>query len=445
MLKYYPSNIRLKNKFLSTCGQHFGIMESQILTTAKGKYASDISVCTAHMPDYHKIIVDEMAEMNHHLSGYGVFFEESMIRLLGEGIERYALLVAAEIYKDKEVKASYNEVKEMGEVMPWEYINMYSTEDYEKLSHFTNMKQINKDTKLTWVKCPSIFDKNREIFIPAQLLFMGFRNKDQNETIFAPGFSKGAAAHVTLENALESAIMESVEADAFTINWYTSRKTRKIIIDDDNLMEIIEKATRDIDCEVVPLEFSLEGMPGHTVGVALINKSGNRPTVVLGCQSALDAKKAIYKALLEALAIHYLATHGPILLPEQYLVAVKDNNFNNLDSNVAFWANQTDIEMKKSYFYDLCKEEVMLSSLECYEEEDQSKQIKSIMDKISKVSKYGVYLDITPPEVAGKGWKVIRTFFPELVQMSFPSSPYSNHPRLKEYGGVINDLPHPVP
>ncbi|WP_040210961.1 YcaO-like family protein [Clostridium polynesiense] len=445
MLRYYPSNIRLKNKFKSINAQHFGIMESQILTTAKGKYSPEVSVCTANMPDYHKIIIDEKAEMNHHLSGYGIYFEESLIRLLGEGIERYALLTASEIYKDKEIMASYNEVSKLGEVMPWEYIDMYTKEDYDRLLSFTNIQKIDKDTKISWIKCPSILDKDREILIPAQLLFIGFRNKREREAIFAPGFSKGAASHVTLENALESAMMESVEADAFTINWYTSRKTRKIIVDDESLLEIIIKTTKDIQCDVLPLEFSLEGMPGHTVGVALINKNNNRPTVVLGCQSALDPKKAIYKALLESLAIHYLAVNGPLLLPNLYLASVKDNNFNNLDSNVAFWANQSDIDMKKSYFYDLCKEEVMLSSLECYEKEDKVEEIRYIKDKISKVSKYGVYLDITPPEVSDKGWKVIRTFFPELVQMSLPSFPYSNHPRLKEYGGVLNALPHPVP
>ncbi|NMA85300.1 MAG: streptolysin associated protein SagD [Epulopiscium sp.] len=445
MLRYYPSSIRLKNKFLSINGQHFGVMESQILTTAKGKYAPNISVCTANMPDYHKILVDEMAEMNHHLSGYGIYFEESMIRLLGEGIERYALLIASDIYKDKEIKASYNEIIKLGETMPWEYIDMYSKEDYKKLRDTTNIRQIDRDTKISWVKCPSIFDKTKEIFIPAQLLFLGFRNQQEREALFAPGFSKGSAAHVTLENALESAIMEAVEADAFTINWYTSRKARRIVVDDYELMEIISKATKDIDCEVIVLEYSLEGMPGHTVGVALINKSGNRPTVVLGCQSALDPKKAIYKALLEALAIYYLATNGPLLLPHLYLASVDDNNYNNLDSNVAFWANQSNLEMKKSYFYDLCQEEILLSSLECYEKENQLKQVKEVIEKIGKISKYGVYLDITPPEVAEKGWKVIRTFFPELVQMCLPSYPYSNHPRLKEYGGVSNVLPHPVP
>ena len=72
MLKYYPSNTVLKNKFLNLCGQHYGILESQILTSAQGKYTPKISVCTANMPAYQKATIDERAEINHHLSGYGV-------------------------------------------------------------------------------------------------------------------------------------------------------------------------------------------------------------------------------------------------------------------------------------------------------------------------------------------------------------------------------------
>ena len=78
MLKYYPSNTVLKNKFLTLCGQHYGIMESQILTSSQGKYTPKISVCTANMPAYQKAVIDECAEINHHLSGYGVHFEEAM-------------------------------------------------------------------------------------------------------------------------------------------------------------------------------------------------------------------------------------------------------------------------------------------------------------------------------------------------------------------------------
>ncbi|MBO4471195.1 MAG: YcaO-like family protein [Clostridia bacterium] len=444
MLKYYPSDTVLKNKFLNLCGQHYGIMESQILTSSQGKYTPRISVCTANMPAYHKAIIHEKAEINHHLSGYGVYFEEAMVRLLGEGIERYALLLANGYYQDKQIKASYNDIHKYGEAMPWEYMMMYSDEDYRKLAQHTNVRPITKDDPISWIRCPSVFDPNREIYIPAQLMFTGFNNL-ADEKLFSPGFSKGAAAHTTLKNALKSALMESVEADAFSTGWYAKTYARRLIVDDENMLNLINQSIGDIDCEVFPFEYSLPDMPGYSVGVALLSNHGKRPAVVVGCQTDLNAGKALYKALLEALAIYYLATNGPLLIPDLYLKKVENNSFNNLDTNVALWANPENYEKKKDFFYSWCQDKVLLSSLESQECESVDDEISGILTKLRKKSSYGVYLDITPPEVQDKGWKVLRTFFPELVQMCLPSFPYSNHPRIREFGGVKNDLPHPVP
>lgn len=79
---------------------------------------------------------------------------------------------------------------------------------------------------------------------------------------------------------------------------------------------------------------------------------------------------------------------------------------------------------------------MLLSALESQERDSAEEEISDILSKLRKKSKYGVYLDITPPEVHNKGWKVVRTFFPELVQMCLPSFPYSNHPRMQEFGGI---------
>jgi hypothetical protein len=54
-------------------------------------------------------------------------------------------------------------------------------------------------------------------------------------------------------------------------------------------------------------------------------------------------------------------------------------------------------------------------------------------------------IDITPAELSETRWKVMRVFVPELVSMSLPGVPPRNHPRIRDYGGVTNDRPHPLP
>jgi thiazole/oxazole-forming peptide maturase SagD family component len=445
MLRYYPSHNNLKNRFKQICSQHFGIMESQILMAANSISAPNIAMCTNRMPDYHKILVHHNSEMNYHLSGYGLYMEEALIRILGEGIERYALLVAAKLFNDKIVIASYNEMKLKGIVMPWEYIKIYSDLDYIKLQKKINVSNITPDDQIGWLKCPSIFDPEKEIYIPSQLLFIGLPlNVDANEKMFIPAFSKGAAAHTDLKKALKSAVMESIEADALMIRWYTNDKPKKILIDDTTLVGVLSEYIGKLDMEVVAYEYTLPDMPAHSFGVALLNNQKVRPVAILGCQTNMDPSKGIYRATFEALAIHYLASNGPIILPEHYLDTVDKKDFTNLDTNVAFWTNAEDADFKRKFFHSMYEGEVPFSTLKDHSAKDDE-ELSYLLNKLKEVSEYGVYLDITPPDVEGKGWKVVRTFFPELVQMSLPGHPYSDHPRIKKHGGIHNELPHPVP
>src|SRR3972149_452020 len=91
----YPSTNYLKDMFSKICSQHTGICESQIVTTAKAVNAPKISLFVNQMPAYHKLVLSEKADIHYHLSGYGFYNEEGLIRLVGEGIERYALLISA--------------------------------------------------------------------------------------------------------------------------------------------------------------------------------------------------------------------------------------------------------------------------------------------------------------------------------------------------------------
>lgn len=444
MLSFYPRNTVLQHRFHSFCGQHYGVLESQILTTAQGRFTPKIDVCTSRMPAYHKVLIGDQVEMDYHLSGYGTQLEESMIRLLGEGIERYAVVTADDFYRDSFIKASWNEMKNSYNVMPWEYVLFYSPSDYERLSTCTRITPIDKDTSISWVPCNSLFRPNEYIYVPAQLLFTGTRGTF-DEPMFAPGFSKGSAAHIDFKHALKAALMESIEADSFTVGWYAKTRAREVIVDDSELLRVISRMVGDTNSKPFVFEYTLPDVPGYSFGVALLSNSGERPAVVVGCQTDLDARKAVYKALLEALAIYYMAMNGPIVSPELYMRKVVNGEYNNLDSNVAMWADEENALEKQNFFKKWCKEKVLLSTLETQETGLVDDDLAYILRRLKGVSRYGVYLDVTPAEVMHRGWSVVRTFIPELVQMCLPAFPYSNHPRIKHFGGVNNVLPHPVP
>lgn len=446
MIRYYPSHIHLKNRIRELCGQHLGIMESRLLMTAHSNNAPEIAMCTNRLPDYHKILINENAKINYHLSGYGIYMEEAIIRSLGEGIERYSLITASKLFASQVIYGSYNEIKNKCTVIPWEYIKIYSDEDYTKLQQKIPLHNLTKDDRIGWLKCPSLFDSQKEIYVPTQFLFLGTSTEqDAKEKMFIPAFSKGTAAHTDIKKAIKSAIMEYIEADALMIRWYTDEKPKRVKIDDPALGAVISEFIGKLDMDLICYQFTLSDMPAHSFGVALVNQKDSRPIAILGCQTNMNPAKAIYRATFEALAIHYLASNGPLLLPEYYLNTVAERNFTNLDTNVAFWANAENVDFKRNFFRDMYQGQIPLSVLKDTSGSNDDEDISILLNKLNSVSEYGVYLDITPPDVMDKGWRVIRIFIPELVQMSLPGHPYSNHPRIRRFGGITNDLPHPVP
>jgi thiazole/oxazole-forming peptide maturase SagD family component len=394
------------------------------------------------MPNYHKILLGEKTEIQYHLAGYGVYREEALIRLLGEGIERYALITAAVTARKRLFRASYNDLKSESNVMPWELINIFADEDYERMRGKLIFRSITRDDPISWIWCPSLFNPGKDICIPAQCLFTGVQFEE--EIPFITSFSKGCASHTVPKLALRTALLEAVEADALMIRWYTLTKSRRVILDDPILRDMISEIFCDLDVEIVPYEYTMPGMPGHAFAVAVLSKGTERPTVLLGTGAGLDPGAALYRTLIEAVAIFYMGYNGPALQPRDYLTDIDAHNHANLDSNVAYWASSRDGDSKRAAIRNMLEGEVALSTLKNYQS-TIDEELSYILGKLKNISSYAVHLDITPPELENRGWSVARVFFPEMVQVSLPSFPYGAHPRLLRFGGIQNELPHPSP
>lgn len=442
MLRFYPSSVHVLNEFRRFCGQHFGITESVIIQVAQSKHAPRVQTMTARMPNYHKVLLGAKAEIQYHLAGYGVYREEALIRLLGEGIERYALITAAAAAKRKLFKASYNDLKGESNVMPWELINIFTDRDYDKMRGKLIFRGITPDDQISWMWCPSLFNPGKDICIPAQFLFTGVQFED--EIPFVTSFSKGCASHTIPKLALRTALLEAVEADALMIRWYTLAKSRRVILDEPTLCDMIAEIFSDLDVEIVPYEYTMPGMPGHAFGVAVLSKGTERPTVLLGTGAGLNPGATLYRTLIEAVAIFYMGYNGPVLQPRDYLTDIDAHSHTNLDSNVAYWAAAEDRDTKRATMRNMVEGEVKLSALKNYES-TIDEELSYILGELKNISSYAVRLDITPPELEDAGWSVARVLFPEMVQVSLPSFPYSAHPRLLQFGGIQNQLPHPSP
>jgi len=175
-----------------------------------------------------------------------------------------------------------------------------------------------------------------------------------------------------------------------------------------------------------------------------LSRGAERPAVLLGAGAGLIPGATLYRTLIEAAAIFYIGYNGPALQPRDYLTNIDEHSHTNLDSNVAYWASAEHGGKNRAFMRNMVEGEVKLSTLANYES-TIDEELEYIIGELQAISSYAVRLDITPPELEETDWSVARVFIPELVQVSLPSFPYSGHPRLLQYGGVRNHLPHPSP
>jgi thiazole/oxazole-forming peptide maturase SagD family component len=450
-LTQYPYSTYLTEDVLKPiCSEHGGIVRSLLVSPVK--YSEDLAIksVVAQMPAYHKVLLNPKLNMQYHLSGYGTYYEEALIRLAGEAIERYSLMVAQYTLSDHIRYASHEQISREGRVVPFEYLRLYSDADYDKLNsgQYHGLQPLTPSDTVGWVKCPSLFTPGSEIWVPAQMLFVGYRmSREHNEVAFCPGFSTGTAAHTSIAKALQNALLEFVEIDALMLHWYTDLKAPEVAIDDLTVARLVPKLfAADSGYDVLALDLRvLEGVDAHVFGSVLLNKKEDRPFIVFGAQGHLDPVRGFYRGLMEAIAIAFLGIYGPLYLPAEYLVPTTGSGYTDLDKNVAFFASPEGAEEKRGVIRNLIQGRKALSGMKSHATKNTAGDTARLVRQLSSVSEYGVYLDVTPPETRGRGWKVLRVFLPELVTMCVPGVPYRNHPRLKRYGGVVNDYPHPLP
>ncbi|GKX32008.1 streptolysin associated protein SagD [Vallitalea longa] len=452
MIRFYPTYEHIMNQYRYIGGNQTGIMHGVLAPMVHMPPEPCLKSITGRMPNYHKITYnDPQKHVEYHLSGYGIYNEEALIKLIGESVERYAPICTEKIMRDRIVYSSYREMTKIGKVMPLKYLNIFSGEQQKILSKIMPVyspQSATEDDIIGWIKCASLVHPNEDVWVPMQLLSVGFvKNKENNEKFFAPAFSTGTASHTSLKKALLNSLIEYVQIDAFIISWYTMRKVKRVVIDDEDILQYLESCGlgKDSPYEVIPLLVTLPDMDLPVYLVVLKRKDEKMPYLIVGTQGDLNAKNGILRGTMEATAIIFMHMFNALFDMPKIDFSINESAFADLDTNVLFYGVPNKVKEIDNLLNQIIEGTIKLSEIESRWENDVDAQISHLIKEISKVSEYAVYVDITPPEVIDKGWSVVRTFIPELCAMCLPGFPFENHPRLKEYGGVINEYPHPLP
>lgn len=450
-LTHYPSMPHLLRRYQHLAGNQAGILPGYFVAVTDIPGEPLMRAMTATMPAYHRFIMDDPhLQVQYHLSGYGLANEEALVKLMGESVERYAAMAAIRLVDDEFRYATRRELAAEGRCLPLEYLGILDPAQQSALGnrlHRYSDRPPTEDDVIAWVRCPSLLEPGEQLWVPAQLFFLGFTTSVQHrDLLFTPSFSTGTAAHVSLAKALRNALIEAVQIDAFILNWYTDTPAPAVVIDDDDLLRTFSGMHLGPDSAYTlrANHLTRPELPLPNFGVFLERKTDSLPRLSFGVQGDADPRYAMLRGTMESAAILSLGMYSAIFDTASVHAAVNTSPYLDLDTNVLYYASPQDAARKEEVVAGRFQGSVKLSEIAPLAESDEQ-ALAELLRMVAGVSEWATYLDITPPELADTDWKVVRVLIPELLSMCLPGLPPKAHPRMVQYGGVTNEFPHPLP
>lgn len=390
---------------------------------------------TANFVNFEKFISKDMPKISYHLSGYGTNFNETLVSFIGESAERYTYSLLPTIIKDKIIFCSYNKIKHKRKedlVCELKYINSYYSQ-----SEIDNY--VLPDDDIQWVPMNSLIYPDKIVWMPLQLVIMYTESLFQNEKRYVTSaVSTGTACHESVKQGIENALIEYLQIDSFNMWWYGGIEGKKLNI---NIKEnlylwfgkqiAIKKFLSKFNVTFTDITFN------KSIFIVLCeieskDKDERIPRYTVGVQGGYSLDNSIYRSFMECLTVLEYNMNIPWTDKERFMsITEKTQIIDNLDNNVIFYSK-------------FGKPNLKINSKQIELKVGKSTNLKELMKDLSRLSKYGAFLVITPPEFKNMNLEVSRVILPELLPIHLPSYPPYYHTRYKELGGVINNFPHPI-
>ena len=384
---------------------------------------------------------------SYHIGGGGLFFSETMIKVLAESLERYAQILAEQLLFKKEIKyTNYDQL-----ILQSKYIISSNKLQYftpKQINQFKNsnilLSSFNSQSQIGWIKCLSLTDQGNNYWCPAQFILVGYQIKT-NEPFLLPGVTTGTAAHTCYLSALKNAILELIQLDSVMGHWYGKSTVKKIVYNDNYFItKIINKYCYKNGPK---LEFFLLPNPdliGHTV--ACIYKDDNGiPARAIGISCDLSIESAMYKSMLEGLGVAQIAQHN--LLKELKLnpkLKFHDKNMLfNLDKNIALYALPESREILDKKFSSA--EDIDIKNIKPPSKCSIEDEVNLLITSFKNGNKNLLFKDLTTVDIKDLGFYVLRVWSPDTLSLSLPDAPPLAHSRFLKYGGIGDVYPHPYP
>ena len=291
-------------------------------------------------------------------------------------------------------------LKELGEkVIDPRKIISYLPDQSGKAPNF------NPEEKYQWFPVKNITTGDEKLVL-ADMVFFPYFPKYGNT--YAYGNSSGVAGHDTQEMAIENAILENIERDAFMVTWFNYIKREKIR--NSSMPSYIRERIKNL--ENARFRVSVVNISYDLSPVIMVTISRESPPF-LSCSTAsgFDVEQTINKALMEVEASAYCHLRdGPsrkILTPREVKRTMDHGSYYENTHRIR------DVE----FLFGNQEKEINMSHVK------EDNKANSIQDIIIKINEYGMQVliaDLTKGvEFSKLKTKVVRAIIPGMVPINF--------------------------
>ena len=367
------------------------------------------------------------------IGGAGTTRAEAAAAAVGEALERYSLT-----YVDPRglVVASADELGDEA-VEPGRFA-LFSERQHARAGF--PFVPFDRGTRVPWVEGTRVRDGARA-WVPAELVFLGATSVEGGERI-GYATSSGAACAETVDAALERALAEVLERDAFMIVWANRLSLPLLDWSDDGDLAEVDRTT----FAVTGLRYSavdlsrFHGLPS-VLGVV---RSRRQQVGVLGvgAGTAATVGRAWWKALSEAFACRAAGAKLALLdgsrTPETSAAAVA-----SFEDHIRYhsYAERAHV----AAFLDAARERVPTSTIPVVEGASASERVAALCRRVERAGSDAYAVDATSPDVRALGLVVMKVLAPELCPLDVShAARFLGGRRLYEAAAAAGLAPRPL-
>lgn len=371
---------------------------------------------------------------NLRIGGKGFCLKEATAKAFGESLERFlSFIVGNTLNPETLLYGSYEKLSEEGHnVYPPEGLPLYSEQQYENKE--VPSSPFTADSEVSWVKGVNITKDNEEVYLPTQIIYLGYVPKKEEAKVAYPT-STGLACKYTKTGALLRAIYEFIERDANLMTWFSKLPLTLIdirnepLIEQSRAMKKLLKYTDGGKKELYVLNNTLDIKEVKVITALLMDPYSETAAMTMGAEARLDIRKAMNHSLLELgqglIAIKHLRQREEIKDIDKDAPMEKLVNYDHVLAYYGFRENANKVKFIIGDNYRGIEENELRDFAS--EEEELEELIRVLKSHDLDVIVY----DFTP-EGYETAVNVIKVYIPQLVPNCIPCWPYLGHPRLLE-------------